>query len=75
METCLHRKTYVTHALRNEVQQCVTIRSDSERGNTGIEAVCKVERVTGFEPVISTLGKSHVATTLNPHVLYRQRGV
>jgi hypothetical protein len=24
------------------------------------------ERVTGFEPVISTLGKSHVATTPNP---------
>jgi hypothetical protein len=26
------------------------------------------ERVTGFEPVISTLGKSHVATTPNPLV-------
>jgi|GEM_PF-3127723 hypothetical protein len=28
-----------------------------------------MERVTGFEPVISTLGKSHVATTLNPQAL------
>ena len=28
----------------------------------------RLERVMGFEPMISTLGKSHVATTLNPHI-------
>ncbi len=26
-----------------------------------------MERVTGFEPVVSTLGKLHVTTTPNPH--------
>lgn len=29
-----------------------------------------LERVTGFEPVISTLGKLHVATTPNPHISF-----
>lgn len=27
------------------------------------------KRVTGFEPVVSTLGKSHVTATLNPHTI------
>lgn len=27
-----------------------------------------LERVTGFEPVVSTLGKLHVTATPNPHI-------
>jgi hypothetical protein len=34
-----------------------------------------MERVTGFKPVVSTLGKLHVITTPNPHVNYQHSGL